>query len=240
MKLVEILTEKFNTYTNYNQAVKQIKQIAPHIKAAGWDVTGPSISPILNVDPHYAQGIIEWGREKGKLGDAHLGKATGNDPAERILVAIYKAAKSGGGLGLDKVAEYTGLSPEDITDVVEKQASHLKAHTKELTGKDFNPKWFAPKNATNKPIYDSRVKGSLAKAIRKTMMELTNNMSAQYLQSIPAHEIATKLNLARTTVDRELSNNPELRDLEPFRKLGKQVGTTDKDREDRHIRDKFK
>ena len=240
MKLqdIHLLEKKISNTANYSKSVKAIKAIAPHMKAGGWDVNGDTIAPILNVHPEYAEQIIDWGTGKGKLGQAHLGAATGNDPSERILVAIFKAATQGGGLGLERIAKYTGLSEDEVERIVGENWQHLATHTKELTGVMLSPKMFGRVQKA-KATYD-KAKGSLADQIRTVMNEITNNLSAEFLGKIPAHEIADKLGVARTSVDKELSNNPKLRDLEPYRVLGKQVGTTDKHREDLHIRDKYK
>ena len=69
------------------------------------------------------------------------------------------------------------------------------------------------------------------------------DMSAGVPGSVSGEEIADYIkkhfgeDVARTTVDRHLSNNPDLADLDKFRKVGRSAGTTDIDREMRYHRE---
>ena len=66
------------------------------------------------------------------------------------------------------------------------------------------------------------------------------DMSAGVPGSVSGEEIADYIRVhfgeevARTTVDRHLSNNPNLADLDKYRKVGRSAGTTDIDREMRY------
>lgn len=234
MLLEELLPERVqNSKTNYNQAVKQVKTIAPLMKQAGLAVDGKSIAPLLNTDADYAQQILKWGVNKGKLDASLLGAPNGNDPIKRMVVDAFIAKNQGGGLGVERVSQRTGLSPEQITDIVQNKWDQLSS-TAQQYGINLKPAFYG--NIQQKHTGYDKTKESLADAIHRVMKDLTNNFSPEKAQSVAAHEIADELGVARTTVDRELSNNPKLRKLEPFRKLGKRAGMTDDDRAARYHR----
>lgn len=235
MLLDEILTEAPQaSKTNYNQAVKTVAQIAPIMKKAGMAVDGSSVAPLLNTTPDYAQQILNWGMSKGRLDSSVLGGPTGNDPVQRLVVDAFAAKQQGGGLGLERVSQRTGLSAEQITDIVQNNWEDLASSAQQV-GINLKPAFYGSVQRKNNSSYD-RSSETLADAITRVMKDLTNGFASDKAASVAAQEIADELGVARTTVDRELSNNPNLRKLEPFRKLGKRPGMTDADKAERYMR----
>jgi hypothetical protein len=236
MKLKEILTEESANQQslNYNQAMKTIQQIAPYIKRSGAPVDGNSLSSIFNTTPTYAEKILQWGINKGKIKPDTLGQPIENNPVFKLVVDAFKVKNNGGGMGLQRVSQRTGLSPDQIKSIVTDNWDDLYSNAQQL-GINLKPAFYGDV-ADNKGSSYDKGKESLENAIRRVMMDLTDNLSPRFAASISAYEIADELGVARTTVDRELSNNPKLRDLEAFRKLGKRPGMTDQDKADRFHR----
>ena len=96
----------------------------------------------------------------------------------------------------------------------------------------------APPPAERPKRKPTTLKGSdLEAAIRMAVEEMAQNEFGEMVPGTVSGEdihdwIRKNLGeeVARTTIDRHLSNNPALKDLERYRKVGRTAGTTDLDR----------
>lgn len=250
MVLKEIIlqeAQRFKTFANNEDALllKKIANIAPIMKQGGVPVDAASIAQSLGITPERAENLLKMGTTRGALDQTNTGDASGNDPLQRVLVDYYaarqvfeknKTAKGKGTKtavpkgGAANIAQRTGLSIDQIKDVVENRWDELVSKGQQL-GFEIKPGFFALQDSALKQ--NKFVKGSgetEAQAIRRAIGELTDNFSSKHFGTLSGNAIEKHIGIDRRTVDKILSDDPSMKDLNKFRVRGISTGVTDTDR----------
>lgn len=249
---LNILEEKVRHKSHLNNEdtllLKKIQNITPMLQQGGMDVNAENIANAVGISKERAEHLLQLGTSRGSLSAETA--ASGNDPLQRVLLDYYaarqifeknKTAKKPTDKqpvpkgGLNNIVKRTGLTAEQITDVVNNRWDELVAKGSQL-GFDIKPGYFALQDsALKKQYFDPNGSESRADAVRRAVGELTDNFSSKHYGTLSGEAIGKHIGIDRRTVDQLLSDEPSLQDLNKFRVYGKRPGLTDNDRAQQYI-----
>ena len=244
--------QRFKTFANNEDALllKKIANIAPHMKQGGVAVDAQTIAQSLGISPERAENLLKMGQTRGALDQSNTGDASGNDPLQRVLVDYYtarqifeknkdakkptdrQAVPKGGAAN---IAQRTGLSLDQIKDVVENRWDELVTKGKEL-GFEIKHGFFALQDSKLKhQKYDPASGETKEQAVRRAIGELTDNFSSKHYGALSSNAIEKHIGIDRRTIDYILATD-QMKDLNKFRIYGSRSGVTDQDRADQYHR----
>jgi hypothetical protein len=226
-----VLLEKVNPNTA-KLMMQKVAMVAPRLAAGGFDVTGENIASADSpYTPEMYDQAYQWFTNKGKNPGVEYGAAN-NTPRSQLdrLVATIEIMVRRRKPGIDSAVAISGMSQQAIEELVRTQSDKILSAIP-----NFKPGWLKERSKSKftqaewmaKPVTERKA------ALRAAMEDLAGGRPG----TVSSENIATRTGMERRYIDKLLSNEKDLLDLEKYRKVGRSAGTTDHDRELRAMRE---
>lgn len=127
---------------------------------------------------------------------------------------------------------------EQINDLKARAPARADIEAGRETMRNAPPPSERPKTREPSTLHGKDQEAAIRMAVEELSQGVPGTVSGQDISDYIKRALGETV--SRRTVDMQLSNNPALRDLEKFRKVGRTAGTTDRDRELRYQREMAK
>lgn len=184
-----------------------------------------------NLSQADVQKLVRWSesdKRRAKLGFEIGAHAEPKGDFAKLLAGLLYISKHKQP-GIQNVEQHSGLSAERIRELV---AGHEAEIKKEFS--TFGPHWIrdtreaAKLNAKRQSPTDKKA------LIRQAVMDISKGRPGTVTATQLQNWNQGAIGLDKRAIDRYLSDDPELRDLDKYRAVGKRTGMTDADREQRY------
>lgn len=187
-----------------------------------------------NLSQQDVQKLVKWSgsdKRRAKLGFEIGAQAEPKGDFSKLMLGllyIYKHRQP----GIQNIEQASGLSADRIRELV---AGHEAEIKQEFSS--FGPTWIRDTREAARLIAKRQTPTDKKALIRQAVMDISGGRPGSVTATQLADWNKGAIGLDKRAIDRYLSDDPELRDLDKYRAVGKRVGMTDTDREARFNRE---
>lgn len=184
-----------------------------------------------NLSQEDVKKLVKWStsdKRRAKLGFEIGAQAEPKGDFAKLMLGllyIYKHRQP----GIQNVEQVTGLTADRIRELV---AGHEAEIKQEFSS--FGPTWIRDTRDAARLAAKRQTPTDKKALIRQAVMDISKGRPGSVTATQLADWNKGAIGLDKRAIDRYLSDDPELRDLDKYRAVGKRTGTTDADREQRY------